>query len=310
MSDFILRPLAPDDRAEYADMLHASFNHWYSRKGWPGDYFRCDPHDTGIFLDVYEDLTPGCNVAAYHARTGRLAGSCFYHPRPKHISFGIMSVHPNYFGKGIGKAMTMHIAGLAEEADKPLRLVGSAFNIDSFSLYNSSGFVPRESYNDMVITVPTDHSGFKVPGIDHVRPATEADVDAMAVVEEAVSGITRHLDYGYAIRNDREMFDVLVYENDQGGLDGFLISVKHPALNMMGPAVARNEAVMAALLARGAEFYRGSAALVVIPMQKRALVELMYSWKAVNVETHLFQVRGEFYGFDGVNLPSFLPETG
>ncbi len=32
--------------------------------------------------------------------------------------------------------------------------------------------------------------------------------------------------------------------------------------------------------------------------------------RACNVETHLFQVRGKFQAFNGVSLPSFLPETG
>jgi hypothetical protein len=31
---------------------------------------------------------------------------------------------------------------------------------------------------------------------------------------------------------------------------------------------------------------------------------------AHNVETHLVQVRGQFQPFNGVSLPSFLPETG
>lgn len=35
-----------------------------------------------------------------------------------------------------------------------------------------------------------------------------------------------------------------------------------------------------------------------------------HGWGARNVETHLFQVRGEFQPFAGVSLPSFLPETG
>lgn len=47
-----------------------------------------------------------------------------------------------------------------------------------------------------------------------------------------------------------------------------------------------------------------------IPMDKRELVETLYEWGARNVETHLFQVRGKFQPFNGVNLPSFLPETG
>ena len=35
-----------------------------------------------------------------------------------------------------------------------LCLAGSAINMDSFSLYNTSGLMPRGSYHDMVIAVP------------------------------------------------------------------------------------------------------------------------------------------------------------
>jgi hypothetical protein len=51
-------------------------------------------------------------------------------------------------------------------------------------------------------------------------------------------------------------------------------------------------------------------ALVMVPMDKRELVETLYEWGARNAETHLLQVRGKFQAFNGVNLPSFLPETG
>ena len=50
--------------------------------------------------------------------------------------------------------------------------------------------------------------------------------------------------------------------------------------------------------------------LMVIPMDKRKLVMQAYAWGAVNVETHLGQVWGQFQPFQGVNMPSFLPETG
>lgn len=56
--------------------------------------------------------------------------------------------------------------------------------------------------------------------------------------------------------------------------------------------------------------FRGGAALLAVPMERRHVVEALYDWGARNVETHLFQVRGQFQPFAGVNLPSFLPETG
>ena len=174
MSGFDLRPLTAERRGEYARMLHASFNAWYAKRGWAGDYFKCAPADTGIFFDVYEDLTPGTNVSAFHRDTGRLMGTCFYHPRPRHMSLGIMAVHPDHFGCGVGKAMTDAIIAAARDRGTPLRLVSSAFNMDSFHLYGRAGVVPRESYSDMVVQVPHGYDPQPVPGIDRVREARAA----------------------------------------------------------------------------------------------------------------------------------------
>ncbi len=82
------------------------------------------------------------------------------------------------------------------------------------------------------------------------------------------------------------------------------------ALNMIGPGAARTEEGAAALILSSLQRFRGETALVVVPMDCPTLVRLMYGWGAKNVETHLFQVWGEFKPFKGVSIPSFLPETG
>ncbi|MDH4321751.1 MAG: hypothetical protein OEV73_09685, partial [Desulfobulbaceae bacterium] len=122
--------------------------------------------------------------------------------------------------------------------------------------------------------------------------------------------IRREQDYRYAIENPRRVLQASVYENDQQGIDGFMISVKHPALNMLGPCVSRSEEIALALIRNELKRFRGTWALFVVPMQSRTMVEQLYQWGAMNVETHLLSVRGEFREFNGVNMPSFLPETG
>src|SRR4029450_1138689 len=107
------------------------------------------------FYEVYSALEPGCAVVAENTRTGRLMGSCFYHPRKHHVSLGIMNVHPNYFGGGVARALLQHIIDYTERRGcKALRLTSSALNLDSFSLYNRAGFVPRYAYQDMFLKVP------------------------------------------------------------------------------------------------------------------------------------------------------------
>lgn len=307
----LLRPLTEDDRNEYSRMLHRAFNTWYGARGWPTDYFGCTPEQTGIFLDIYGDISPGRSVAAFDPNSGEMMGACFYHPREHHVSLGIMSVNPDYFKRGVGRAMVDHIVSFTEANQySALRLVGSAINMDSFSLYNRSGFVPRGSYHDMVIAVPEAGLAVDYPLRQQVRDATLADLDAMAALELEVSGISRIGDYRYAIDNPRGVMHAQVFENSEGAIEGFMISIKCDALNMLGPCVARSEKVTLALLLQATERFRGQVPLFVIPMDKRELVETLYAWGARNVETHLFQVRGKFQSFNGVSLPSFLPETG
>jgi hypothetical protein len=49
---------------------------------------------------------------------------------------------------------------------------------------------------------------------------------------------------------------------------------------------------------------------MLVPVVERNMVEEFYRWGAVNVEIHLQQIWGEFRPVRGVNMPSFLPESG
>ena len=175
VNDPVLRTLSLDDRTDYARMLHRAFNTWYAARGWPSDYFRCSPDQAGIFLDIYEDISPGRNVAAFDPQSGAMMGACFYHPREHHVSLGIMAVNPDFFRRGVGRQLVNHIIGFTESGRYPaLRLIGSAMNMDSFSLYNRAGFIPRGGYHDMVLPVPASGLHVHYPLRDHVRGATLA----------------------------------------------------------------------------------------------------------------------------------------
>src|SRR6476661_3897414 len=142
MSDIILRPMREGERNEVADLVCVSTNYWYRASGRPA-IFTAGPTSCLLFCDVYEALDPGCCVVAEDPATGRLMGSCFYHPRETHVALGIMNVHPDYFGRGVARRLLGHIVDLADQQGKPVRLVSSAMNLDSFSLYTRAGFVPR-----------------------------------------------------------------------------------------------------------------------------------------------------------------------
>lgn len=302
--------MTSDDRYEVAELIYSSINVWYQTHGGPA-IFQGGPSVTEVFYDVYNDVSPGGSVVAENPASGRLMGSCFYHPRKHHVSLGIMTVHPNYFGRGAGGAMLRHIINYTDEHGyKSLRLTQSALNVGSFSLYNKAGFVPRYSYQDMFVNVPEAGGGWNVDGQDRVRDATLDDVPAMAELEMAVSGIAREQDYRYCIENRLGFWHVSVIESPGGSIEGFMISSGHAAMNLLGPCVTTTEQAAAALIVHELNQYRGRTPVFLIPMDKENLARQMYDIGARNCEMHFCQVRGKFKPFDGVNMPSFLPETG
>jgi hypothetical protein len=78
---------------------------------------------------------------------------------------------------------------------------------------------------------------------------------------------------------------------------------------MVGPGVMRTERQAASLLLSGLDRFRGGAAVFLVPVECRPLVEQMYALGARNCELHFCQVRGQFQPFRGISMPIFLPES-
>ena len=297
------------DWGEVAELIHLSTNFWYQSHGM-GAIFKGDPASTILFCEVYESLDPGCCIVAVNDDTQKIVGSCFYHPRPTHVSLGIMNVHPNYFGASIASRLLKFIVDFANERSLPVRLVSSALNLDSYSLYTRSGFVPQMAFQDMYFSVPESGLGFTTAGQEQVRPATLDDVPAIAALEEDLAGISRAKDYEYFLTNTAGIWHGSVFENDAGQVDGFLMSVRHPASNMIGPGTSRNAEQAAALIHAELDHNRGGTPVFLIPVACGDLVKTLYGWGARNCEIHFAQIRGEWKEPSGVVMPTFMPETG
>lgn len=305
MANMILRPMKDADWPMVADLICVSTNTWYQvNRGF--SIFANGPESVRLFCEVYEALDPGCCLLAEDGDTGLLMGSCFYHPRPTHVSLGIMNVHPNYFGRGVARLLLDEIIQFA--GDRPVRLVSSAMNLDSFSLYTRAGFVPRQAFQDMTLTVPESGLDFQVQG--RVREARPEDVPAIVALEQAVSGIDRTKDFEYFIRNETGIWHTSVCEGAGGIIDGVLVSVNHPGSNMLGPGVMRTPDVAPALILAELNANRGRSPVFLVPVDCTGLVQTLYGWGARNCELHFAQVRGAFKPFDGVVMPTFMPETG
>jgi GNAT superfamily N-acetyltransferase len=308
MVAFEVRRMTREDRTEVAELIYLSTNAWYQANRHC-TIFSGGPSVTEVYFDVYEALDPGCGVVAVHGPSGRLIGSCFYHPRQTHVSLGIMNSHPSYARSGVARSLLGHIADFAERQGKPLRLVSSAMNLDSFSLYTRAGLVPRCVYQDMILDVPEGGLAPGLPGFQRIREGRPEDAAPMADLEMRLAGIRREKDYRYFIENRDGFWHVSVYEGADGQLEGFCASSAHPGCNMVGPCVAVGADQAAAMLRAELDRHRGRRPVCLVPVECTPLVQALYAWGARNCELHLGQVRGAWTPVRGVMMPTFLPET-
>jgi GNAT superfamily N-acetyltransferase len=281
-----VRAMRDGERRVIAEIVCESIRCWYAAAGRPGR-FPGGAESCLLFPDVYEDLDPGCCAVVEDPGANRLAGCCFYHPRSTHVALGIMSVHPDYFGKGVGHRLLAFVCEVADRAAKPVRLVSSAMNIDSFSLYNRAGFVPRDVFQVMTMGVPESGIGGDAGGPNGVRVAGASDVTAMVALERRVSGIERAKDLRYFIENRRGICST-----------------------MIGPGVMLDDEAAMALVHAQLNYLKGASPACLVPTSHPKLAAKLYAWGMRNSELALFQSRGTAALFDGVMIPSFMPETG
>jgi GNAT superfamily N-acetyltransferase len=296
------------DRWEIAELICVSTNYWYQRRALPA-IFPGGPESTAVFFDVYQALDPDNGLVAVNPTNGRIMGSCFYHPRPTHASLGIMNVHPNYFGRGVARALLDRLIAYTDNAKLPLRLVSSAMNLDSYSLYTRAGFHPRGAFQDMLISVPDDGLQLEMPGAEAVSEATLDDLPALVALDREMVGIDRSKDWQYMLENEDGFWHMSAYRNEEGTVEGFMASSGSPGCNMIGPGVARTAEQAAALVAAELDRHRGRMPVFLVPVDRPELVQQMYKLGARNCEMHFSQVRGEAQPIAGIHMPTFLPES-
>ena len=299
-----LQRLQPHQYDELAKLLHTALDVWY-RTRLNMDRFGTDWEPYRLMGEIYETLDPGCCVVAVD-EAGALIGSAFFHPRELHVGVGVVSVHPTAFGRGVGRALMEEIIRIAN--GKPLRLVSSAMNLDSFSLYTRLGFVPHVTLQALTLTVPA--AG--LPGAStRLRAGTIGDVPAIADLEFRLNGIRKEQDYRFFVEDKSGCWRLAVIENVDGSLVGFLAASVYPTLRILGQGVAEDEATMQALV-HGMldQHFRGQNVVWLLPVGCSGLVRQAYAWGARNRETHLFSVLGEAPPMRGITLPTFLPESG
>lgn len=291
------------ERDVVAKLIHRSTNSWYE-KNLGKKIFGGGWKDCRVFPEVYEALDPGCCLVAENGR-GKIAGSCFYHPRETHFSLGIMNASPEFAGEGVARRLLVEV--IRRAGDLPVRLVSSAMNLDSYSLYTRAGFAPYEVFQDMVFPDgPPERGEASGAGI---RDALLGDLAEIVELEEKLVGIRRPGDFEMFIRNEAGIWSSSVNVGEDGRINGFLASVDHPGSRLLGPGVAVDEDVALDLILAELRRERGGQPVFLVPARRYRLVSRLYRLGARNCELHFGQARGSVARPRGVMLPTFMPES-
>ncbi len=301
--------MSPNEAPQVARLIFDSTNHWYESRGF-GKIFSGAPEDCLVFTDVYESLDPGNCLVAVSQADESIIGSCFYRERKTHMSLGIMNADPQCGVKGVAKALLAKIIALSVERSLPLRLVSSAFNLDSFSLYTKQGFAPYAFFQDMILSVPD--SGIPedpIPGIQ-TRAGVPTDVETIDRLEKKIWQTSRQKDWRRFAENPDGIWSLSVAVDNTGKIVGALASINHPGSNLLGPGIATNASVAKQLILRELNQHRGRSPVFLVPSDNRELVQSLYTLGARNCELHVAQTTGEPPRINGVVMPTFMPETG
>ncbi len=306
-----IETLAEADHEEVARLIHVSLVDWYQRNLGQGKRFGESHEPFRLIPEVYAKLDPGEALVARDSRTRAIMGVCFVHPRPTHLAVGIVAIAASAQGRGVARALLEPVVQRAGQERKPLRLVSSALNLDSFSLYTRLGFVPHTLYQDMTLCVPA--GGLRAPppeGIHRVRAATRADTPHMARLELALQGVSREQDYRFFLEGGVGDWRTWVYHGPLGDLRGFLVSSHDERSPITGPGVAVDDEAAMALLWVSLHSLRERTQLFLLPCAAGHLVRTAYAWGARNVELHVAQCLGPCAPAKGISFPTFLPESG
>lgn len=307
---FQLDTIRRDEFPAVATLLHRSLVDYYDSRLRQGARFGDRPEPFQIFPEVYEALDPGESIVAREVDSDRLWGVCFIHPRETHFAVGIVATATEAAGRGVARAMMAEAIRRADIAGKPVRLVSSLLNLDSYSLYSRLGFVPQTIFQDLLITVPANGIGLpSPPGIDRVRPAVLEEAAQLADFEASLQGVRRENDFRFFLNNEVGSWKVWVSEDPFGSINGVLVVSLNPAMPMLGPGVFTDEAVAIAMLWRALEDLHGQPYVVLAPATASTLIATLYRWGARNIELHVSQTRGHTPVGTGIVFPTFLPET-
>ena len=205
-----------------------------------------------------------------------------------------MAVGVEHQGRGLGK---MVMEALLERAEgcglQSLRLLQAAYNLVSFSLYCRLGFDAKDEIASLRGRPPAEESADGA-----VRECTPGDLDALDDLNLEVLGFRRRGDLEMAMSFVRP----LLIER-QGHPVGYVCRFPTPSGTFLGPAAARDEETLKALIVGAARLMPGDLRLAV-PVSCSSLLRWALRSGFSLRELANLMVRGTYGAPAGAYMPS------
>jgi predicted N-acetyltransferase YhbS len=208
----VLRPAVPEDAEPCGRICWDAFTTLAERHGFPSDF---PAPEVGIGVIEFLTQHPGF-YGVVAERDGRVVGSNFLDERSPIAGVGPLTVDPAVQDAGIGRRLMLDVLARAEaQGFGGVRLLQSAYNVRSLSLYAKLGFQVREALAVMQGAPPAG----EFPGRP-VRAASAGDADACDRLCERVHGHHR----GGELRDAIEAGAARVVERD-GRIAGYTTGI-------------------------------------------------------------------------------------
>ena len=178
-----MRPGTPEDAEACGQICHRAFTGVATAHGYPSDF---PSPEIGIGVMTMLLGHPGF-YSVVAEREGTIVGSNFLDERSPIAGVGPITVDPTVQESGIGRLLMQNVLDrAASQGAAGVRLLQSAYNTRSLSLYARMGFQVR----DVVACMQGPPIGATIPGYG-VRSAAEADLAACNDVCRYVHGHDR-----------------------------------------------------------------------------------------------------------------------
>lgn len=184
MADVVIRRAIPADAGACAEVMFAAFESLATRHAFPIEPET--PEFTGVQMESM--LATDGIYGLVAEQDGDVVGSAFADERGRIVGIGPVTVAPDVQGGGVGRTLMESLLHRCAERDvADVRLVQTAYNYRSLSLYAKLGFVVREPLSVF--------QGTTTPAVapsGDVRVATGKDIEMCDDLCQRVHGHDRH----------------------------------------------------------------------------------------------------------------------